>query len=89
MRTTASVRRRIAASLLLFAVSTPALALKPVHVTPQGEVSRVRQFVVQFDTEAVMAGQPSAPAPYKITCESGNASVKIPAHHAAWRNAKT
>ena len=89
MRTTASVRRRIAASLLLLAVSTPALALKPVRITPQGEVSRVRQFVVQFDTEAVVAGQPGAPAPYKITCESGNASVKIPAHHAAWRNAKT
>ncbi|MDO4769202.1 MAG: hypothetical protein Q4A11_02380, partial [Brachymonas sp.] len=33
-----------------------ALALKPVQVTPQGEVAKVREFVVKFDKAAVTAG---------------------------------
>ena len=85
----ATFRPRLAAFLLLFAIGSPALALKPVRITPQGEVSQVRQFVVQFDTEAVVAGQANAPAPYTLTCESSNTAVQIPRHHAAWRNAKT
>ena len=89
MKTTVSARRRIAALTLLIAAASPALALKPVRITPQGEVARVRQFVAQFDVDAVAAGQPGAPAPYAIACESGNSSVKIPAHRAAWRNART
>jgi uncharacterized protein YfaS (alpha-2-macroglobulin family) len=65
-----------------------ALALKPVHITPQGEVARVREFVVKFDKPAVMAGNPDAAAPFTIACSSGTHAA-IPAHQGAWRNSTT
>ena len=76
--------------LLLAGVATwdMALALKPMQITPQGEVSKVREFVVKFDKAAVTAGNPGATAPFAIQCKGGS-NVKIPAYHGTWRNAST
>ena len=65
-----------------------ALALKPIQMTPQGEVAKVREFVVKFDKAAVTAGNPGAAAPFAIQC-NGGAGAKIPAHNGSWRNAST
>mgnify|MGYP007075967578 CR=1 FL=1 len=48
---------------------TAALALKPVAVSPQGEVARVRQFLVKFDKEAVTAGNATALITARIAVE--------------------
>ena len=69
---------------------TAALALKPVAVSPQGEVARVRQFLVKFDKEAVTAGNATAPAPFALKCTSGSGQkVAIPTYSGTWRNATT
>ncbi|MDO5652828.1 MAG: MG2 domain-containing protein [Brachymonas sp.] len=70
------------------AAGDAALALKPVSITPQGEVARVREFVVKFDKPAVTAGNPGAPAPFALQCQGGS-GASIPAHNSAWRNDKT
>ena len=91
-RSSHAARLRWAARLAVLAAlaaGDAALALKPTSVSPQGEVARVREFVVKFDKPAVTAGNPGAQAPFALQCSSGNAQVKIPAHHGAWRNAST
>lgn len=70
------------------ATGSMALAFKPTQITPQGEVVKVREFVVKFDKAAVAAGNPGAPAPFKLQC-TGGGKTQIPAHHGAWRNAST
>lgn len=70
------------------ATGNMALALKPVQITPQDEVAKVREFVVKFDKAAVTAGNPGAPAPFKLQC-AGGGKAQIPAHHGAWRDAST
>ena len=61
-----SAKRWTIRALLLagagLAIGNFALALKPARITPQGEVSRVREFVVQFDQAATTTGNPNAPA---------------------------
>ena len=76
--------------LLLASVATGdmALALKPVQISPQGEVAKVREFVVKFDKAAVTAGNPDAKAPFTLQC-TGQSNIQIPAHHGSWRNAST
>lgn len=48
--------------------SPPAHAARVTAVTPQGEVSIVRQVVARFDTPVVNAGDPRAAAPFKLAC---------------------
>ncbi len=77
---------RLALPLLALAAGGSALALKPLSISPQGEVSKVRQFVVTFDKPAVTAGNPEAPAPFSISCTSTNKQIAIPRYNGAWRN---
>ena len=77
---------RLALPALALAAGGSALALKPLSITPQGEVSKVRQFVVTFDKPAVTAGNPDAPAPFSISCSSANKQIEIPRYNGAWRN---
>ena len=50
-----------------------AAALQLVGLTPQGEVSRVRQVVAKFDRPAVSFGDPKAPAPFSVACNDTKA----------------
>lgn len=50
-----------------------AAALQLVGLTPQGEVSRVRQVVAKFDGAAVNFGDPKAPAPFTVSCDDARA----------------
>ncbi|RZL61357.1 MAG: alpha-2-macroglobulin [Variovorax sp.] len=52
----------------------PSLALQITGVTPQGEVSRVRQVVAKFDQAAVNFGDPKAPAPLSVSCSDAQAA---------------
>ena len=65
-------------SLLLFALGAAcghqAAALQITNVTPQGEVSRVRQLVATFDQAAVNFGDPKAPAPLSLSCNDTQAT---------------
>ncbi|MDO4231950.1 MAG: MG2 domain-containing protein [Lautropia sp.] len=58
----------VACSLLW--LHTSALALSITSVSPEGEVSRVRQVVVKFDGPATRLGDPQAPAPFTLHCDS-------------------
>lgn len=64
-------------SLLLLAVGAvcaqQAVALQITALTPQGEVSRVRQLVATFDQAAVNFGDPKAPAPLSVSCSDTQA----------------
>ncbi|MES2533767.1 MAG: alpha-2-macroglobulin, partial [Pseudomonadota bacterium] len=60
----------LAGSLLMAA---QAHALQIISVTPQGEVSRVRQVVAKFDQAAVNFGDPKAPAPLAVSCSDAAA----------------
>lgn len=60
------------ASLLAYAGAAQALSI--TSVSPQGEVARVRQMVVKFDTAAVRFGDPKAPAPFSVSCDNSDAS---------------
>ncbi|TPG22190.1 alpha-2-macroglobulin family protein [Variovorax guangxiensis] len=51
-----------------------AAALQTVSVTPQGEVSRVRQVVAKFDQAAVNFGDPKAAAPFTLSCTDAQAA---------------
>ncbi len=55
----------------------PAQAARVVAVTPQGEVTEVRQVVLRFDSPVVPAGNPRAPAPAVLTCEGGPAVTGV------------
>jgi hypothetical protein len=62
----------LGASLMTFAAADAA-ALQLVGLTPQGEVSRVRQVVAKFDGAAVNFGDPKAPAPFTVSCDDARA----------------
>ncbi len=71
------MRRSIVPTLLLTAAGTllavPAQALQIISLTPQGDVSRVRQIVAKFDQAAVNFGDPKGPAPLSVSCSDAQA----------------
>ena len=66
--------RKITAVLGFALVATSAQALQVTSVSPQGEVARVRQVVVKFDSAATTFGDPKAPAPFAVNCTDAEAS---------------
>ncbi len=54
-------------------LASQAGALTISSVSPQGEVSRVRQVVAKFDEAAVRFGDPRAPAPLAVSCSNAQA----------------
>ncbi|BDT68750.1 hypothetical protein os1_29370 [Comamonadaceae bacterium OS-1] len=58
----------------LLATAAVAHAAQITRVSPQGEVARIRQVVVQFDGSAVNFGDPKAPAPATLQCNDAQAS---------------
>ncbi|MGE4239013.1 alpha-2-macroglobulin family protein [Ramlibacter sp.] len=63
--------------LLAAAIATGALqahALQIASLTPQGEVSRVRQIVARFDAPAVNFGDAKAAAPLALACSDAQAT---------------
>ncbi|WP_444813113.1 alpha-2-macroglobulin family protein [Variovorax saccharolyticus] len=61
----------LAASAILAAGAAQALQI--TSLTPQGEVSRVRQVVARFDQPAVRFGDPKAAAPLAVACADAEA----------------
>ena len=59
---------------VLAAACLPAQALQITSLSPQGEVSRIRQVVAKFDDSAVNFGDPKAPAPLSLTCSDAAAT---------------
>lgn len=57
---------------LVLAASSHAFTL--TSVTPQGEVSQVRQLVARFNENAVNFGDPKASAPLRLSCDNAAAS---------------
>ncbi len=47
--------------------------MEQITLTPQGEVSRVRQVVAKFDKAAVNFGDPRLPAPFTVACDDPRA----------------
>ncbi len=70
---------RLSRSLPIFLLAASAFFAGPSHalqvtsLTPQGEVSRVRQVVARFDQAAVSFGDPKAPAPLAVSCNDAQA----------------
>ena len=60
---------RTCLSLLMLCGVTQTQALQISSLSPQGEVARIRQVVVQFDEATVRLGDAQAPAPVAITCD--------------------
>ena len=58
----------------LLAATTVVQAAQIIRVSPQGEVARMRQVVVQFDASAVNFGDPKAPAPATLQCNDAQTS---------------
>ncbi|MES2192079.1 MAG: MG2 domain-containing protein [Pseudomonadota bacterium] len=56
------------AALLTATAALQAHAFQITSLSPQGEVSRVRQVVAKFDESAVNFGDPKAPAPLTLSC---------------------
>ena len=65
---------RNTAALLLAALALDAQALQIVSLSPQGEISQVRQVVAKFDSAAVNFGDARAPAPLAVSCNDAQAS---------------
>ncbi len=65
--------QRLLALSVLAVATTAAQALTITNLTPQGEVSRVRQVVATFDQAAVNFGDPKAPAPLAVSCSDAQA----------------
>ena len=59
---------------VLALASLPAHALQLSSLTPQGEVSRVRQVVAKFDDSVVSFGDPKAAAPLSLSCSDAQAT---------------
>ena len=59
---------------LTAAVALNAHALQISSLSPQGEVSRIRQLVAKFDEAAVNFGDPKAPAPLTLNCNDAQAA---------------
>ena len=51
-----------------------ASALQIVSLSPQGEISQIRQVVAKFDTSVVNFGDPKAAAPLSLTCSDAQAT---------------
>jgi hypothetical protein len=49
-------------------------AFQVASLSPQGEVTRVRQLVVKFDDSAIAFGDPKAAAPLSLSCSDAQAS---------------
>ena len=64
---------RLAAALLA-AVGLHAQALQIISLSPQGEVSQVRQVVAKFDAAAVNFGDAKAAAPLTLSCSDAQAT---------------
>ena len=61
--------------IVLMATSAQsAHALQIVSLSPQGEVSRIRQVLAKFDEGAVNFGDPKAPAPLSLSCSDAQAT---------------
>jgi alpha-2-macroglobulin len=56
------------------AAAMQAHALQIVSLTPQGEISQIRQVRAKFDTSAVNFGDPKAPAPLTLSCSDAQAT---------------
>lgn len=67
--------RNLLFSVGLGLVTFGAHALSITSLSPQGEVSRVRQLIAKFDGPAVVAGDPKAPAPLALTCSDAEATA--------------
>ncbi|MGV8805466.1 MAG: alpha-2-macroglobulin family protein [Polaromonas sp.] len=65
---------RNTAALLLAALALEAQALQILSLSPQGEISQVRQVVAKFDSAAVNFGDARAPAPLSLSCSNAQAS---------------
>ncbi len=61
-------------ALLLGSAALSAQALGVRQFSPQGEVARVSQVVVQFDGAAVRFGDPKAAAPVALSCSDAQAA---------------
>ncbi|WP_369821607.1 alpha-2-macroglobulin [Rhodoferax sp. OV413] len=66
--------QKFAIACCIAASASLAQAAQIIRVSPQGEVARVRQLVVQFDSSAVNFGDPKAPAPASLQCNDAQAS---------------
>jgi uncharacterized protein YfaS (alpha-2-macroglobulin family) len=66
------ITRVVAALLATTALN--AQALKIIGLSPQGEVSRVRQIIVKFDEVAVNFGDPKAQPPLTLSCSDAQAA---------------
>ncbi|RYF28554.1 MAG: alpha-2-macroglobulin, partial [Comamonadaceae bacterium] len=62
------------ALLLMATGALPAHALQITALSPQGEISRVRQVVAKFDESAVNFGDPKAPPPLSLSCNDAQAT---------------
>lgn len=59
-------------------------ALDIQSVTPQGQVSEIRQLVVRLDADAVALGSAEGPAPVEVACTPD----KLPGGSGRWNNAR-
>ncbi len=58
----------------LSAMALQAHALQITSLSPQGEVSKIRQLVAKFDTPVVTFGDPKAAAPVTLNCSDAQAT---------------
>ena len=68
--------RRVLRSLvwLAGAAAASAQALTITALSPQGEVAQVRQIKARFSANAILFGDPRAPAPLTVSCDDAAAS---------------
>ena len=59
---------------LLAATALQAQALQVTSLSPQGEISQVRQVVAKFDGPAINFGDAKAPAPLAVRCNDAQAA---------------
>ncbi len=64
-------RAAMAAALLLSANSAHAQTAEVASFTPQGEVRRIQQVAMRFNTDMVRLGEGDAAAPITVTCPQG------------------
>ena len=62
------------APLLCCLAAPSAHALGVTSLSPQGEVSQVRQVVAKFNEDAIRFGDPKAPAPFNVQCDNASAT---------------
>ncbi|MDO5290212.1 MAG: MG2 domain-containing protein [Pseudomonadota bacterium] len=67
-------RRRWLSGAALLALAGAAQAYSITALSPQGEVSRVRQVAAKFSEDMVPLGNPKAPAPLTVQCNDAQAA---------------